>query len=278
MESSSSKPRVNEYMTEDVVTVRSDATVGEVIQTVMENRGHSGFPVEDDGKLKGFISANDLLGKDDGDSIEEIMSTNLVVAEPEMRVSDAARVILRSGIQKLPVVDEDGEIVGIISNSDVIRSQIERVTPSKVWKLMKTLETIHEIEVEEERREVPVDRLTPTQDKIYADELDGRIYELERGLAEPLIVIECGDDLLLVDGHHRTMAAERLGIEDMDAYVIVVDADVELGIAKTAERSGLESLDDVEVIDYAPHPLIEATQYRRDEVEARELGDEGEVS
>ncbi|MFW5929092.1 MAG: CBS domain-containing ParB/RepB/Spo0J family partition protein [Halobacteriota archaeon] len=262
---SSSKPRVREYMTRDVVTVSVDATVSDVIKKVMENRGHSGFPVEEDGELRGFVSANDLLGKEEDDSIEEFMATNLVVAEPEMKVDDAARVILRSGIQKLPVVDEDGTIVGIISNSDVIRSQIERVTPSKVWKLMKTLETIHDVEVEEERRTVPIAELTPTQDRVYADELDGRIYELERGLAEPLIVIERGDRLFLVDGHHRMIAADRLEIEEMDAYVIVVPDEVDLGIERSAERSGLSSISDVEVIDYAPHPLIEATRYHRDE-------------
>ncbi|MDY7081595.1 MAG: CBS domain-containing protein, partial [Halobacteria archaeon] len=131
---------------------------GDVIKTIMENRGHSGFPVTEDGKVQGFISANDLLGKDDDEPIRELMSTNLIVADPDMKVNDAARVILRSGIQKLPVVDDDGHLVGIISNTDVIRSQIERVTPSKVWKLMNTLESIHETEVNEERREIEIDK------------------------------------------------------------------------------------------------------------------------
>ncbi|MDY6779662.1 MAG: CBS domain-containing protein [Halobacteria archaeon] len=250
---SSSKPKVEEYMTEDVVTVSPDDTVGDVIEKIMQNRGHSGFPVVDEGEVKGFISANDLLGKDDDDPIEGLMSTDLIVASPEMKVNDAARVILRSGIQKLPVVDDDGQLMGIISNSDVIRSQIERVTPSKVWKLMSTLEEIHDTEVEEERREIDIHDLVPTQEKIYADELDGRSYELKRGLAEPLIVIEKenDDEKLLVDGHHRVIAANRLDIDEMDAYVILVKEDVELGM-------------DVEVVDYARHPLIEATHYEGD--------------
>jgi IMP dehydrogenase len=60
---------------------------------------------------------------------------------------------------------------------------------------------------------------------VYADELEGRTYELERGLAEPLVV-----------------------------------KDVELGMAKTAEKEGLETLDDVKVVDYARHPLVETTK------------------
>ena len=266
----SSKPKVRDYMTEDVVTVQPDETVGDVIQKIMDDESHSGFPVVDassgrNGELLGFVTAKRLLGRDEDKRVGEVMATNLIVAEPDMRVDDAARVILRSGIQKLPVVDEDGMLLGIISNSDVIRSQIERVTPSKVWKLMRTLESIHDTEVDEERREVPIDELVPTQEKIYADELDGRSYELKRGLAEPLIVVERGDVLVLVDGHHRVIAADRLGIEEMDAYVIVVDEDVELGLEKTARESGLESLEDVKVVDYARHPLIEATRYEGSE-------------
>lgn len=267
---SSSKPKVEEYMTEDVVTVSPPDTVGDVIDEMLNDEGHSGFPVVDDtdrgnGKLQGFVTARRLLGRDELERIDDMMATNLVVAEPEMKVDDAARVILRSGIQKLPVVDDDGVLVGIISNSDVIRSQIERATPSKVWKLMRTLESIHETELREERREVPIDVLVPTQERIYADELDGRSYELKHGLAEPIIVVERGDELVLVDGHHRAIAANRLGIDEMDAYVIVVGDDVEeLGLEKTARKSGLRTLEDVEVVDYARHPLIEATRYDTD--------------
>ena len=125
---------------------------------------------------------------------------------------------------------------------------------------MRTLESIHEIEVEEVRRTVELDALIPTQSKVYADELEGRSYELERGLAEPLVVLDCDGTLLLADGHHRVLAADRLGIGEMEAYVIVVPADVTLGMERTARREGLESIDDITVVDYARHPLVETTQ------------------
>jgi hypothetical protein len=188
------------------------------------------------------------------------MTTDLIVAHPEMKVTDAARVILRSGIQKLPVVDDAGNLVGIISNADVIRSQIERATPEKVGKLRRTLENIHGVTLEQTREEIPLEGLIPTQTKVYADELEGRRYELERGLAEPLVVIDNGGELLLADGHHRVLAADRLGLESMDAYVIVIEDRIDLGMAETAEREGLSSLEDVQVVDYARHPLVETTK------------------
>jgi len=251
---------VQDYMTRDVVTVSPDDTVGEVAARITESDEHSGFPVCEGRHVEGFVSARDLLLEADEEPIFRVMSTDLLVAHPEMKVDDAARVILRSGIRRLPVVDDAGNLVGIISNADVIRSQIERATPGKVDKLLRTLENIHGIDATEERREVSLGALTPTQGKVYADELEGRRYELERGLAEPLVVIDNGGDLLLADGHHRVKAASRLGIEEMDAYVIVIDEPVELGMAKTAAKEQLETIEDIDAVDYAHHPLVQTTE------------------
>ena len=252
-------------MTRDVATVDADDTVADVARRIAES-DHNGFPVTDGRKVEGFVSARDLLLADEDAPIFTVMVEDIVVAHPEMDVIDAARVILRSGIQKLPVVDDAGNLTGIISNTDVVRSQIERATPEKVGELMETLQHIHDVEVHEERRQVRLDDLVPTQGRVYADELEGRRYELEHGLAEPLVVIAnaTGDKelLLLTDGHHRALAADRLDIEEMDAYVIVVEADepVTLGMERTAEKEGLASIDDVAVVDYARHPLIETTK------------------
>ena len=256
----SGRPTVGEYMTRDVATVALDDTVDEVATRIAESDGFSGFPVTDGRRVEGFVSARDLLLADGHEPMFRVMTDELVVAHPEMAVQDAARVILRSGIQKLPVVDDAGNLVGIISNADVIRSQIERATPDKVEKLSRTLENIHETTAQEERRTVHLADLTPTQPTVYADELEGRVYELEHGLAEPLVVIDNGGRLLLADGHHRVKAATRLGIEEMEANVIILDRSVELGMARTAAEAGLEGVEDIEVVDYARHPLVETTE------------------
>jgi IMP dehydrogenase len=254
------KPTVEDYMTRDVETVSPDASVADVARRIAESEEHSGFPVCDGRHVEGFVSARDILLEADHVPIFQVMTTDLLVAHPEMEIDDAARVILRSGIQRLPVVDDAGNLVGIISNADVIRSQIERATPGKVDKLMRTLENIHGVDTRKERRDVRLAELTPTQGKVYADELEGRRYELERGLAEPLVVIDTGIDLLLADGHHRVKAASQLDIEEMDAYVIVIDEPVDLGMAKTAAKEHLEGIEDIDAVDYAHHPLIETTK------------------
>ena len=258
------KPRVKDYMTRDVATVSPDDTVGDVAERIAGSDDHSGFPVCDGRRVQGFISARDLLLADDMDPIFKVMSDDIIVAHPDMRITDAARVILGSGIQRLPVVDDADNLVGIISNADVIRSQIERATPEKVGKLLRTLESIHGVEAVEERRMVDLSALVPTQTRVYTDELEGRSYELQNGLAEPLVVIDNAGELLLADGHHRVKAAARLGIEEMDAYVIQLDQRVELGMAKTARKSNLETIDDIEEVDYGHHPLVETTKRLQD--------------
>jgi IMP dehydrogenase len=251
---------VKQYMTREVATVSPEDTVAEVARRIAESNDHNGFPVANGRKVVGFVTARDLLLADGDALIFTVMTEDLIVAHPEMKITDAARVILRSGIRKLPVVDDAGNLVGIISNTDVVRSQIERATPEKVGKLMRTLEQIHGVTVHEERRTVRLQELIPTQGRVYADELEGRQYELERGLAEPLVVIDNGGTLVLADGHHRVLAADGIDMTEMDAYVIVVDDSIELGMQRTAEKEGLSSIDDVEVVDYARHPLIETTE------------------
>ncbi|OPY40848.1 MAG: Inosine-5'-monophosphate dehydrogenase [Methanoregulaceae archaeon PtaU1.Bin222] len=252
------KKKVRDYMTYDVVTVDVKGTIREVMEKIQKT-GHDGFPVVNGTQVMGYIAARDLLFQSPSTSIREVMSENLIVADPDMSINDAARVIFRSGIQKLPVVDEQNRLLGIISNTDVIRSQIEHVSPEKVFNFMTTLKTLHGISPELKREVVPIDDLLPTQSRIYEDELEGRMYEIKKGLAEPLIVVRRPGKLILVDGHHRAIAAKKMGIRSLDAYVIEVNEDIELGMERTARAMNLRSLDDIQVLDYARHPLVAIT-------------------
>jgi len=251
--------KVKDYMTKNVYTLKPDNTVRDAVELVRKT-GHDSFPVVDDSmRVVGYISAVDLLNKPPETKIRGIMSRELYVARDFMDLRDAARVMFRTGHSKLPVVDEDNRLVGIISNADVIRSQIEKVDPDKVEKLKKTIEKVHGVRTEVKRGKVETARLIPTQSRIYADELKGRIHELKRGLAEPIVVIKKDSRYYLVDGHHRVVAAAKLGIKELDAYIIEVPEDIELGIEKLVRKKGLKSVRDIEIIEDVPHPLVEIT-------------------
>jgi len=245
-------------MTSDVVTIDVNGNARDVIEAIRHTK-HDGFPVVDGRKVVGYIAARDLLFVYPTTPIDRVMSRHLIVADADMSINDAARVIFRSGIQKLPVVNDEGDLMGIISNADVIRSQIEHVSPEKVFKFIDTLRMLHDVDPKLNREIVSVNNLLPTQSKIYEDELEGRMYEIKKGLAEPIIVVRRPGKLILVDGHHRAVAAKRLGIKELDAYVIDISEDVELGLEKTAREMNLKTLDDVKVLDYARHPLMAIT-------------------
>ena len=254
---------VETYMTTEVDTVGPDAWVTDVVDRLKGGSPYGGLPVVDEGgRLLGFVGAIDLLEVYGARSVEEVMTRELVVARPEMTVKDAARVIFRTGHQFLPVVDDAGTLLGIFSNGDAVRSQIERTTPSKVQSTREMLERTHGVSIGVSERAVDVASLIPTQREVYGDELDGRKYELQNGLAEPLIVVSYGHETLLVDGHHRALAAQRLDIDRMPAHVLTVSPDeiTELGLRKMARLGGLNSLADVDVNDYVQHPLIEKTE------------------
>lgn len=255
---------VKDYMTKKVITVTPDTPAGEVIE-LMKLTGHDGFPVKTNGEVIGMVTAFDFLLKPWSDLVEGLMTTDVVVADKEMSINDAARVMFRMGISRMPVMDKEGKLVGIITNTDIVRSHIERSTPTKVNYFKKTLEQLYGIKTKLVRMKVPINKLRPTQNKIYADELQGRTYEIQRGLAEPTIVVKVDNRYVLVDGHHRTVAALKLGYEKIDSYVIEIDEDLKLGIEKTADKEGIFTYQDIDVIDDAQHPLIALTETLRKE-------------
>ncbi|RLI90941.1 MAG: transcriptional regulator [Candidatus Altiarchaeales archaeon] len=256
------RPRVKDYMTSEVEYISCEATVKEAIEKMLASDHHK-FPVVRDGRLIGMISAKDLLRhKDELEmKIKDILKEKkeVVVATPDLSLDDAARILFRKGYKTLPVISKDGRLIGIISTIDIIRSHIERATPRKVEMIKNLLENEYGVEVHVHRYLVPIDKLRPTQQEIYADELEGRKYELKKGLAEPIIVIKRKNYYVLVDGHHRAVAALELGIKELSAHVLEPIPEIELRMERAAIEKGLITLKDIKILEYPQHPLIEIT-------------------
>ena len=255
-----SKAKVKDYMTVNVDYIPHETTVEDAIK-IFIGSPHQNFPVLRDGNLVGYLTARQLLKnyQTPGRPIRDIIKERLIVAHPDMDLDDAARVMFRHGLKKLPVIDDGRKLVGIITNTDILRSHIERATPRKVEMVKRLLESEHNVRIEVKMYPVPLDDLHPTQNMIHSDELQGREYELKRGLAEPIIVVKKRNYFVLVDGHHRVIAALNLGMKELMAHVLEMDGDVELGMEKTAKDMGLLGLSDIKIVDYAQHPLVEIT-------------------
>lgn len=252
---------VADYMVRDVISVEPQMTVREVTEKMI-NSNFYGFPIAERGYLLGFVTSKELLRFTDRPdaTMREVMKRGTVCVVPSMKISDAIRVLFRYGIRNLPVVDENKKLVGIISNIDIVRSQIEKSRPSKVMSVKNFIESQNGLRIKILNMDVPMDQVLPSQKEVYMDELIGRQFEIKRGLYEPLIVIKRRGGYLIVDGHHRAMAAKKLGLKTFKAIVLEPNnLDVTLGLEKTAEKWRLHTLDDVKIIEGSKHPFIEVT-------------------
>jgi IMP dehydrogenase len=248
--------KVKDYMSTQVSTVGPEETLGDIIDMIRKTY-HDCFPVVKNGDIVGIITSWDVIQRKRSRKVKDVMTKEVVVTYPDSNLTDVARVMFRRGLSKLPVVDENKKLVGIVTTTDVIRSHIERVTPTKLRKLTETLEKLYPIKTSVRLGRVPVSELMPTQNNIQPDEFRGRKYEIKRGLAEPIGVIKSGARLILVDGHHRSLAAVKMGIEEMDAYMVLLSKDIELGLEKTARTMGLRSISDIKIIEESEKGIAE---------------------
>ncbi len=254
------KLKVEDYMIHEVVSIPGDFTVQEAIDKLIHTEFH-GMPVTQNGRLIGFVTAKELLRNSSRPQakIKDIIRKGTYSVSPDMDLDDAARILFRYGLRNIPVIDEHNIVIGILSNVDVVRSHIERATPNKVLMVKTFLEKKNGISITVKRRVIPIDELRPTQSEVFADELIGRMEEIKRGLVEPIIVVQKSDHYLLVDGHHRILAAKQMGVQQFSAVVLEPDREVELGLERSAREMGLQTLDDVKIIDKSHHPLVEIT-------------------
>jgi CBS domain-containing protein len=258
--------RVRDYMVLEVEHIERTARIREAIERLSKSR-HHGLPVTDKaGKLVGFVSAKELLRHAaEGDHpLSSIIRPGTITASPETALDDAARIMFRYGLRDLPIIDEHGRLCGVLSNLDIVRSHFERASPAKADTLKTLLSERYHLPFSIHRGLVPIERLTPTQWKVFEDELEGRRYELERGFAEPVLVVQKGEAWILVDGHHRALAAREMGLAQLQAFVLTCDrpeefARQETGFERLASDHHLRTVDDIEIDRSTHHPLLEVT-------------------
>ncbi len=110
-------------MIQDPITLPIDATVGDALAIMAENK-IGGIPVVDDqGILKGIVTNRDLrFEKDPSKDIVKVMTSENVVTTDKPKDMVAAEAILQERkIEKLPVVDANGKLVGLITYKDIIK-------------------------------------------------------------------------------------------------------------------------------------------------------------
>ena len=110
--------QVKEIMKQPYV-VEEDMGLGDTA-SLMSEKGVGCLLFVSKGKVKGIISESDLL-RNFGKSkmISQIMSKNIISASPDDNVEDALKVMKENKIKRLPIVDKQKRLVGIISMTDI---------------------------------------------------------------------------------------------------------------------------------------------------------------
>jgi IMP dehydrogenase len=115
--------RSESRMIHDPVTVGPQQSVAEA-RKLMKSNNISGLPVVEDGKLVGILTKRDLRFSRELDcSVAERMSTELVTAPVGTELEEAKRLLFDKRIEKLPIVDDDGKICGLVTVRDIDKSR-----------------------------------------------------------------------------------------------------------------------------------------------------------
>lgn len=144
---------VADAMSRDPIVVRPETSLNEAIQILAERR-ISGLPVVDDaGQVVGIISETDLmwqqtgvtppayimfldsviflknpteyerdLHKALGQTVGEVMSHDPITISPDKSLRDAAQLMHDRDVRRLPVLDDQGQVIGILTRGDIVRA------------------------------------------------------------------------------------------------------------------------------------------------------------
>lgn len=135
------KEQIKDWMTRQVVTVSPDTTLPDA-DSLMRQRSIRRLPVVKEDKLVGMITRDDVRGAKLVDTrslniwqlnyllstlrVEAIMTLNPITISEEATISEAAQMMKEHKISGLPVLNDQGKIVGIITESDIFRTVVQR--------------------------------------------------------------------------------------------------------------------------------------------------------
>ena len=119
--------RIREVMTANPSTIEADGFVVEAAK-IMKQEDAGVVPVAENGRLIGMVTDRDIAirvvaeGKDpQSTSIREVASTDPVTIDPQQDLDEALRLMAQHQVRRLPVVEEDGRLVGVVAQADIAR-------------------------------------------------------------------------------------------------------------------------------------------------------------
>src|SRR5919205_3853462 len=118
---------VRELMTSNPCSIDADKSIAYAAK-MMRDEDVGLAPIVEGDRLVGTVTDRDIAirvvaeGKDpESTKVKEIASTDLVTVDPQQDLDEALRLMAQHQVRRLPVVEEDGRLVGIVAQADVAR-------------------------------------------------------------------------------------------------------------------------------------------------------------
>ncbi len=115
------------FMARAVVTASPEETVAAVARRLAEHRIGGAPVVGEDGRLVGMVTLRDLVGQPPYRPVREVMTRQVVTVSPGERITDAYALMDRHRVGRLPVVDDAGRVVGVVTRGDLLQ-ELGRLT------------------------------------------------------------------------------------------------------------------------------------------------------
>jgi predicted transcriptional regulator len=117
------KLSVGEIASRNVISFKMDCNIRDAAKKLIANE-IDGAPVMKDGKVVGVFTVTDLVkavAQDNDDkTVGDVMSTNVVIVNENLRIANAIEVMLKKSISRLIIADNDNNLLGIVTRTDLI--------------------------------------------------------------------------------------------------------------------------------------------------------------
>jgi predicted transcriptional regulator len=120
--------KVGDYMSKNPVIIKSDSTVSEALKIMVERDLGRLIVINKEEKIAGIITTTDMLyiapflRGESNVKVEDVMNPNVLVIREDEDLSIAARLMANRKIKGIPVVDQSGSPIGIITTTDIVRA------------------------------------------------------------------------------------------------------------------------------------------------------------
>jgi CBS domain-containing protein len=132
---------VRDVMTKNPRAVEPSTTLVDAARN-MRDENVGPLPIVDDGRVVGMLTDRDIVvraiaeGRDPSSTtVGEIASRELVTVDPDQSLDEAARLMAQHQVRRLPVVEEDGRLAGIVAQADVATAGDDSLTGEVVERI-----------------------------------------------------------------------------------------------------------------------------------------------